>query len=274
MTRVTEKRINDLCVKPIKLTTVLSPDHIKGYEMFSEIYSNIFLCAKKKSGKTNALFSILKECAGPYFVDEQGVHRSKLWIFCSTVEKDDNWKAILKWADKRGIDYEVFDDVSQLNVIAKSLCQPPPQENVLIDTNEIFREKAKEKKKRAYIQPEKIAPENIFIFDDMSKTLRKEAVSTFLKKNRHFKSKMIISSQYPNDLDIPGRKQLNYWLLFKGQSEEKLKEVYHDMDLNVPYEHFKQLYEYAVNTPFSFLYVDVNEVKFRKGFSTELTIGE
>jgi hypothetical protein len=270
--KVTEKRINDLCVKPIKLSTILTPEHIKGYDMFSEIYSNIFACAKKKMGKTNVTFTILRECCGPYLVDDHGVHRTKLWICCSTVEKDDNWKAILKWADKRGFEYELFDDVNELNHIAEELCKPKPEETKEVDPLSLYRENQKKERKRTYVQPERIAPENIFIFDDMSKALRKEAVSTFLKKNRHFKSKMIISSQYPNDLDVPGRKQLNYWLLFKGHSEEKLKEIYHDMDLNVTYESFKRMYEYATNTPFSFLYVDVNCPEFRKGFNTQLSV--
>lgn len=270
---ISEHRINDLYVKPIKLASALSPDRIKGYDMFSEVYSNIFLCAKKKSGKTNTLFSILKECAGPYLVDEAGVHRSKLWVFCSTVEKDDNWKAILKWADKRGLEYELFDDVRDIDKIAIALSKPKELEQEEgYDVLEAYREHKKEKKKKTYVQLEKIAPENIFIFDDMSTMLRNDSISTFLKKNRHFKSKMIISSQYPNDLNVPGRMQLNYWLLFKGHAEDKLKEIWRGMDLSIPYESFKALYEYATNQPFSFLYVDVNGPEFRKGFNTVLTL--
>ncbi len=46
-----------------------------------------------------------------------------------------------------------------------------------------------------------------------------ESVSCLLKQNRYFKSKVILSSQYPNDLDIPVHKQIDYWLIFKGHSE-------------------------------------------------------
>ena len=56
------KQINNQYVKAIPI-----PDEdtrpIKGYDICEEVYANIFLCARKKSGKTSALFKILKECS-------------------------------------------------------------------------------------------------------------------------------------------------------------------------------------------------------------------
>jgi hypothetical protein len=99
-------------------------------------------------------------------------------------------------------------------------------------------------------------------------------MGSFLKKSRHFKSKTIISSQYPNDLDIDARMQLKYWLVFKKISEAKLKEIYLNTDLDIPYDHFISLYDYAVSKPYSFLYIDTILPEFRQGFDTEINISE
>ena len=39
------------------------------------------------------------------------------------------------------------------------------------------------------------APEYIIIFDDLSSELKSQSLLTLLRKNRHFKTKLIISSQ-------------------------------------------------------------------------------
>ncbi len=132
----------------------------------------------------------------------------------------------------------------------------------------IVEESKKEKKSSI------LAPENIFIFDDMSTMLRDESVSCLLKKNRHFKSKVIISSQYPYDLNIPARKQIDYWMLFKGQSEQKLKQIYSDMDLEFDFDKFSALYDYATRDNYNFLYVDTRHNKYRKNFNIDLDIKE
>ena len=78
---ITLKQINNQYVKAIPLPEI-DPRPVKGYDICQEIYANIFLCAKKKSGKTSALFKILKECA---------TKKTVIIIFCRTVYKDPNW---------------------------------------------------------------------------------------------------------------------------------------------------------------------------------------
>jgi len=55
------KKINNEKVKAIPIETV-SPDKIKGSAIFPDLYCNIFLVARKKSGKTSTIFKILKSC--------------------------------------------------------------------------------------------------------------------------------------------------------------------------------------------------------------------
>ena len=81
------KQINNFNVNVIK-----TPDTnhlVKGYDLVRELYANIFLCANKKSGKTNVLFNILRQCIGK--------KTKKVYIFCNTIYKDANYKEILKW---------------------------------------------------------------------------------------------------------------------------------------------------------------------------------
>ena len=75
------QQINKQKVKAIPI-----PDEdkrpIKGFDICEEVYANIFLCAKKNSGKTSAIFKIAKECA---------TKKTVVIIFCSTAYKDKNW---------------------------------------------------------------------------------------------------------------------------------------------------------------------------------------
>ena len=74
------KKINTEIVKPIPIHCI-PHDKIKGYCIFPDLYCNIFLVARKKSGKTSAIFKILKECIGKH---------TKVYLFASTIHKDDN----------------------------------------------------------------------------------------------------------------------------------------------------------------------------------------
>ena len=95
------QHINDKVVKAIPI-----PDEdkrpIKGFDICEEVYANIFLCAKKKSGKTSALFKIMKECA---------IKKTVIIVFCSTCYKDKNWIQIRKHFEKKGMDIRVFSSI-------------------------------------------------------------------------------------------------------------------------------------------------------------------
>lgn len=111
-----------------------------------------------------------------------------------------------------------------------------------------------------------LAPEYILIFDDLSSELKTPSIIALLKKNRHYKLKVILSSQYLNDLKPESIKQMDYILLFKGQTAEKLEKVIRDGDLSINFETLKRIYDEATEQPFSFLYIDVRNNQFRKCF--------
>lgn len=274
------KQINDIRVKPIKKQKDNLP--IKGYDMFTEPYCNIFLCAKKKSGKSTVVFNILKNCVGK----ETMVH-----IFASTAYSDITYKRIMEMLDKKHIQYEVFNSlkedgenivraiISDLNELAEQKIEDEEEqqeEEEIIDkhvkqprcidddyfevsTMKIPKEKKEPKKK--YLEPE-----HIFIFDDLGNTLRDTSIDSLLKVNRHYKSKVIISSQYLNDLSPQSRLQLDYMLIFKGMPIDKLLQIHKDIDLALDIETFIKYYNIATEDKFNFLYIDIRNEQYRLNF--------
>lgn len=275
-------RINDIKVKPVITNQEYEkPERILGYDWFPRLYSNIALISKKNSGKTTIIYRILEHCADK---------NSRIIFFCPTAHIDATYKAIFGLLEKKGIEYEVFDSikdpddrkhdllqeiVEQLQSDAGDADEPePPKDKTLIrlgngQLHEVRAHPvvAKERKPR---KPKKLSPEIIFVFDDCSQELRNRSVATLLKKNRHLKSKIIMSSQQLTDLDNASRSQLDYFLCFKSLTEPQLETIYSNMHLAVDEEKFKQLYAHATAEPFNFLYVDVRKDTFRQNFNLKL----
>ena len=127
----------------------------------------------------------------------------------------------------------------------------------------------KKKKKK---KPKKHCPKHIFIFDDIGNELKLPSIAQLLKTNRHLKSKVIISSQYLNDLSVQGRKNIGYRLLFKGHTLEKLETIYKDADLSIPFEDFVEMYETATEKQYNFFYIDCRDDEFRINFNYKFII--
>lgn len=256
------KKIND---ESIELIPALEGGNdtrpIKGAAMFPELFANVFICAKKKSGKTNVIYNILKKCCGP---------ETKVLAFVSTINKDEGWIQIKNYCDHVGIYFEghtsLLDeegsDILDTWIEAEqkpTQTEDEPQKVLLLDDS------PKKKPKRSKFR----SPEWIIVLDDISTELKAKSVNSLLKKNRHLKCKVIISSQYLNDLLPMSRKQLDYVLLFGGHGTKKLEEIYRDVDVSVPFEQFARMYRIATADRFNFLYVDTRGDKFRKNFNME-----
>ena len=272
-TRIVSKEI----VKPIKLDRHVEDKDAKGGDVFS-LYSNIFLCAKKKSGKTSTVYKILKMCCNS---------KTNIIIFASTVNKDENWKKIVQRFSKTnnvatytslfedGIDrLKEFIDMLQEEVeessTEESKSEDEPDPICEFDDPPKRRSKKKKRAKQRAAKPKrKIAPEYVFVLDDLSTELSKPIISAFVKKNRHFKCKVIISSQWWNDLHSQARQQLDYILLYPKMRKDKLEVIHKEADLAIPLKEFNELYEDATSKQYNFLYVDVRNEKFRRNFTDE-----
>ena len=97
------KQINDIEVEPIKLKPVKTED-IKGYKYIPMLYSNIFICAKKNSGKTTVVYNILKNCINK---------STKVVIFCSTHNNDKGWLEIKKWLEANSQPHIFYDAIME-----------------------------------------------------------------------------------------------------------------------------------------------------------------
>ena len=260
------KQINSEKVRPIPVQKI-DNSKIKGCALFPEIYSNIFLVARKKSGKTSVIWKILKSCAG---------RDTKIIIFASTLYKDPNLIHIVNYFENKGNEVETYtslkDDEGN-NILSEVLDrlkledideQNEDDQSIKFVPIDFGDDERKEKSRR---KEKFISPEYIIVFDDLGNELRNPYVNQLLKTNRHYKSKVIISSQHVTDISPESRKQIDFWILFGGHKEEKLKTIYDDADINIPFELFVKLYENATKQKYSFLYVDSRDVTFRKGFN-------
>lgn len=96
------QQINTVRVKPLKNLAEIGGLPPKGIKLFPEPYPNIFLCAKKKSGKTSCIGTILKNCAD---------RDTKVMVFCPTVDKDNAWRNIRQWCERNGISFSSFHNI-------------------------------------------------------------------------------------------------------------------------------------------------------------------
>jgi hypothetical protein len=108
MNTIDIRHINNEIVRP--LPTKVDTRKVKGCDICAEAYANIFLCAKKKSGKTVALSHILRRCAGK---------QTKVIAFVSTLHKDKMWKAIQKMLEAKGIEFEGYTSIHEENKLAE-----------------------------------------------------------------------------------------------------------------------------------------------------------
>lgn len=270
------KRINKEEVAPVKFVDVKpDPRPIKGRDIFPEIYANIFFCARKKSGKSSAIFHTIKNCA---------TIETRVIAFVSTLHRDPTWRAIQKLCDDMKVDFTGYTSIKDpetkediLESIVKMLEQTtgeetdekdkPPERLIVLDTDV-------EPSGRKPKKPKELAPRFIFIFDDLSGELQTPSFTAFLKKNRQFKAKTIIASQYWNDIALQARKQLDYVLLYQGlgQSLDKLQEIFKNCDLNITFEVFLELYRFCTAERYHFMYIDVVNCEFRRDFSHRIEL--
>ncbi len=97
-------RINNIVVKSIPLVGGGDSRPIRGWQLISELYANLFLCARKMTGKTTALNTILKKCTG---------RDTKILAFCSTLHKDHTWQHMKQWCAKHNIPFESHTSLNE-----------------------------------------------------------------------------------------------------------------------------------------------------------------
>lgn len=291
------RQLNDFQVKKvINRSNEPAPADIRGYDLIPLLYSNIFMVAKKNSGKSTVIYSLLRELTNNLKRDKKA-HPTKVMLFVGTIHHDPTYKQIRNLMDKRGIEYEAHDHFIQgrgkqardlLKEILDALPDdggdgngPSPQFRTvertyinscgdkIISTKQVPVDQAEEEGDPG--PTGQVAPRLICVFDDLGASMRHPSVTQATKVNRHHGMKTIFSSQYLHDLEPAAIKNIDFALLFKSLSEKKLKVTYDGLDIGIPFDQFYQLYKYSTSEPYSFFYINVRKEKFRRGFSEELT---
>lgn len=283
------KRISDKTVKGIVATADLDPRPWRGRKLFFRDDINLFLVAKKRSGKTSCIYRILKEVAG---------RDTNIIVFSATAERDNAYITMKKYFEGKNINFttntSLYDDEgkNQLEEILNNIMEEERKRNEAEDDEEIKQQmkqskleketrkimfgygsdnesESKKKKKQKYK-----SVDYIFVFDDLSSELKDKSISRLLKSNRHYNCMTISSSQYMNDLDPQSRKQIDCWILYGGHREDKLSVLFNDADLSIDFQLFMKLYKYATKEKYHFLYIDTRNDTFRKDFTHQIIINE
>ena len=278
-TKFSTKKLNDVKAEPIKQKGG-SKKPAKGEKLFPEPYANICIMAKKKSGKTTVVKKIIEDCA---------TKNTIVIVFCSSFHKDASWRAIEEWCDDHEIPIEghtsLFDsdknnlleqelgDLKEPKDDEKKAKAPPIKRYIEIDDEHGFVEvlepvaDAEPKPKRET----KFTPlDYIFVFDDIGDELRHKTVSQLMKTNRHWKCKVVVSTQYMTDLAPSARRQFDYWLLFAKLSRQNLNVMRVSAGLDLEEDEFVELYSKATAKPYDFLYVDTRDMTYRIKFDTAI----
>lgn len=269
-----EKKINNVVVKPLVNAVISDPTKVKGGNLIPNPYHTTFLCAKRKSGKTSVIAELLKKTT-----DKKTV----FWIFCPTTGIDDSWKQILNMLEKRGNQVNTFESimdgkVNLLDEIINGLLEPveqiekkEPTMMPIMGAKIKFEPEPSEMKKE--YKPKKLAPANVFVFDDLSHELKNTAIYKLLKNGRHTKSAVYISFQYPLDILPAGWKNCEFALCFKSFSRDKLEHIHKHLDLTLDIGAFYELYDYIMShDPYDFMYIDVRNQNYRRNFNREINL--
>jgi hypothetical protein len=271
------KKINNIVVKPLDIK-YKAKKNFKGKDLFNIWCPNMFILAKKNSGKTTTIYFTLEKCSGKH---------TKFIFIVSTLDKDPIWNAIVdKLGEERCATFKSLYDDDDVNIIQQFM-----DDN---NSDKIAPEEVSQsggggvplnnfKKNQRQIgsgePPTPPAPKVdtwkynypkfIIVMDDLGDTMRDKSVTQLLKTNRHFDAMTIISSQSLNDLDKPARLNLDYMLIFPKLPIEKLKMIHQDLNLSTEFDDFLKKYEEATKEKYNFLYIgrSESEEEYRKNFN-------
>jgi hypothetical protein len=266
---------DELTVKPVAVKKKKERPPL-GAALFPDLYCSVYICAGTKSGKTTLINHILEYC-----IDD----RTHVYIYCPTVEIDPTYAYIIERLAARDIkttavmhylddsDHNVLDDTMK-ELFKKG--EPEQHGSGRLLGKRIVGGAVIEVYHRDTLQPDMpppkySAPKNLFLFDDLAEDMRAPIVYSLLKVQRHFKAKTLISTQSVKDLMPKAIKQLFYCIVFGGQTDAVLKDLYEALAMRaVTLAQFMQFYRAATAKKYDFLYIDIRRVIFKRCFTDVL----
>ncbi len=270
------RKVSDKVVKPIEKSKSYSKEEIQGSDVFELPFGNVFMASQTMSGKTTVLFNMIKMLCNKY---------TNVIVFCSTIHNDPSWIHIREFLQEKDISNLFYDSIydddtgeNRLSELLRNLkdeakqkeerkekkdMKEKPKKIILYDDSESEDNDDEPKRK-----PKKMAQKYLLIFDDLSEELRKDkTVQQLCKKSRHFNCRVVLSSQYMNDIDPATMRQMMYGILFSGHGEDKLRLIYRNLDLTFcPFDLFERIYNAITAKKYDFLFIDRTNRQFRKNF--------
>lgn len=273
------RTINNHKVIPVPLPNA-DPRPVLGATICPAAYGPIFIIAKRESGKTVVIDYILKHCASP---------KTHVIIFCSTLYNDDRWIQIRKHLEERGNPTEYFtsvyengeDEIKNLvELLSAEAREREEKEFEQPDQDMRCADSICERMKNPHQKPKKekrekyLSPKYFVIFDDASSELKSPSLIKLIKESRHYRIKIILSSQYFHDLPKQAMTQVDIWILFSGLPEEKLKMLRERADLTLDDATLLKAYKIATkktsDASHPFFYINARSGEYRRNFNYQL----
>lgn len=266
MTSLKEKRVNNYQIVLPK-SDKKKEEKWKGQDLFDVRWFVMGIIGKRKSGKTSLIYTLLKAFSR---------RNTKVIFFVPTFWKDASYEQIRQFCESKNIGFSNFgsivdEGVNNLSIMMKIFEDTPPEgEN---------KEQPLDVSKHLSITPISSDPadrearpedfEYIFVFDDISTELRDKALQKLVKNSRHYKAKIIISSQGATDAHPNLYSQLDYLCLFKNLNTDSLKHIFDKIEPNIDYDEFVKLYFQITETKDdrglnSFMLIDRSRNEIRK----------
>lgn len=215
-----------------KLTMMLTPmdkQRDDKQSTFPDKPFNMVFCASKGQGKTTLLLNLLTKKESPLYK-----RYNKIFVISPTAKKDDK---MMELVEDIGPD-QYYEELTEDNL----------QE--ILDNIEYETEMRKQNKKPK--------PEFLLILDDcihMLKGKNGKKLAELITQNRHHSlSNMILVQKWNNYLPTLIRSNVDCIAYWHTQSKKELKSFVEDM--NGEESELMDLYNYATDEPYSFLYIN------------------
>lgn len=281
-------KINNIKIRPVYFGgSGIDPNktNTRAFDYFEKPLMSCVLLASTKCGKSTVLNQVIPKCVSK---------NTNVQIFSSTYAIDPVMMNLIDKLKKKGCSVlaksNFIDEDSGMDYIHEFIMtedqaakdrEEPEDEISLVEPDPIrslfhVAEPAKKKKKKVKAFQnllKKNTPRNILVIDDLSHMLRHPSIYNLLTKCRHFSCKVFISSHAITSMQPNAINQLDYCLIWKGQSPERIKELNNKLGINDERDtkkrpYLQDLYEQALDgSPYNFLYIDNKEIKFRKNFN-------
>jgi len=228
-------------------------------DILEDAHGAISVFAPSNSGKSVVVSNLVK------WLTEKRPKKHEVIIFSKTLnfESEGTYRELIKELRKKGVKVEAFDNIERQiprptdfnpsRVIHESLITPlferlkkeaieyqeskerkKPTEAQMAERGPRLTERGTEQCVQVHKKPSEAVKEEfrykIIVFDDIAGATRgNEPLNEFIKMARHYKARVILSSQSLVDASKTFREQIKTLILFRGLDEDRLRTIYEAM---------------------------------------------